>query len=165
MALWLTQAPWIPKWPSKAVKAPNQAPCSYREPSFSFNMESDPSDNGGGQVVYFPSAYSAMAQSKVKSDEMALDLAEDQSIFHSRDRFISMKSKNLLVSIETVDGGCHLTSHHSGDVLVESLGKDRKESSMTLPVHYTAKKFQSMSSLLLACTTLEPHSLKQLNIH
>lgn len=82
--------------------------------------------------VYFANAYSAIAQSSVKSNGMISDSGANYFIFHSLERFINLRPLNP-VSIKTADGSCHMTSIYAGDVLVKSFDDQHVENQMMLP--------------------------------
>lgn len=84
------------------------------------------------QVVYFANAYSATAQSSIKSDDMISDSGADRFIFHLLERFVNLKPITP-VSIKTADGSCHMTSHYAGDAIVKSFDEHQTEHQMLLP--------------------------------
>lgn len=88
--------------------------------------------NVDDHVVYFANAYSAMAQSATRSDDMISDTGADRFIFHSLERFVNLRPISP-VSIKTADGSCHLTSHYAGDVIVNSKDEDSMDHQMILP--------------------------------
>lgn len=93
---------------------------------------SDSTTENNDHVVYFANAYSAVAQSPTKSDEMVSDTGADRFIFHTLERFINLRPVSP-VSIKTADGSCHLTALYSGDVIVKSYGEQGNTHQMLLP--------------------------------
>lgn len=89
-------------------------------------------DKPQDQVVYFANAYSAMAQSSVKSDDMVSDTGANRFIFHSLERFVNLRPISP-VSIKTADGSCHLIAHYAGDALVKSFDERKLSHQMILP--------------------------------
>lgn len=96
---------------SQANMAASQQPPGTNESSS--NTAQNPNDN----TVYFANAYSAVAQSSLKSEDMISDSGADRFIFHSIDRFINLRPIDL-ISIKTADGSCQMTSHYAGDAMV-----------------------------------------------
>lgn len=93
---------------------------------------SSPGQNSNDHVVYFANAYSAIAQSSNKSDDIISDSEADRFIFHSLARFVNLRPVNP-VSIKTADGSCHMTSAYAGDAIVGSFAENQIEHQILLP--------------------------------
>lgn len=81
---------------------------------------SSPAQNDNGDnFVDSANAYSEIAQSKTKKNDMVLDLGADIFIFDSIQCFVNMNPIKI-VGIKADDCICHIEGNHCGDVLVES---------------------------------------------
>lgn len=107
-----------------------QANLASQSSSNAAGMASE-SDSSKDNTVYFANAYSAMAQSFNKSEEMVSDSGADRFIFHSLERFVNLRPITP-VSIKTADGSCNLQSIYAGDVVVKSHDDQQCEHQMTL---------------------------------
>lgn len=95
----------------------NVATTSQQLTSSTQPSSASPND-ANDHTVYFANAYSAIAQSTSKSDEMISDSGADRFIFHSLERFTNLHAIKP-VSIKTADRSCHMTSHYAGDAVVK----------------------------------------------
>lgn len=99
--------------------------------SSSSNQSTDHPSNSDDHTFYFANAYSVMAQSTNKSQDMIADTGDDRFIFHSLERFVNLRPIKPVL-IKTADGSCHLTAHYAGDVVVKSQDKQSVDHQMTL---------------------------------
>lgn len=84
------------------------------------------------QTVYFANAYSALATSPVRCDDMVSDTGAERFIFHSLKEFINLHPIKAVL-IKTADGSCHMTAIYAGDVIVKSFDDDQIQHQMILP--------------------------------
>lgn len=105
---------------------------SVQTPSLLPDQPSNTNDQQSDHTVYFANAYSAMAQSTIKSEDMVSDTGADRFIFHSINSFVNLRPINP-VSIKAADGSCHMTAHYSGDAIVESFSDQNTPHKMLLP--------------------------------